>query len=127
MNKSESAVAQPIDQAEIVFEPRRTGNHVPKSVTVIPSEGTPVNGGLAASVASGPSSPPPGRGMIAKKVAAQFAAYVWLKECAAGEQTSDVEAMRFARENGPKFLACATEGLGRLLLQIARRGGKRHG
>src|SRR5206468_5934553 len=32
--------AQQIAQAAIAFEQRRTGNHVPKSVTVVLSEGT---------------------------------------------------------------------------------------
>jgi len=38
MNKS--TMAQQIAQAAIAFEQRRTGNHVPKSVTVVLSEGT---------------------------------------------------------------------------------------
>ena len=40
MNKSKSTAAQQIAQAAIAFEQRRTGNHVPKSVTVVLSEGT---------------------------------------------------------------------------------------
>lgn len=40
MNKSESTVAQQIARAAIAFEQRRTGNHVPRSVTVVLSEGT---------------------------------------------------------------------------------------
>jgi uncharacterized protein YbcI len=40
MNKSKSTMAQQIAQAAIAFEQRRTGNHVPKSVTVVLSEGT---------------------------------------------------------------------------------------
>src|SRR4051794_32913426 len=40
MNKSPSTMAQQIAQAAIAFEQRRTGNHVPKSVTVVLSEGT---------------------------------------------------------------------------------------
>ena len=40
MNKSRSTMAQQIAQAAIAFEQRRTGNHVPKSVTVVLSEGT---------------------------------------------------------------------------------------
>jgi uncharacterized protein YbcI len=40
MNKSNSTVAQQIAQAAIAFEQRRTGNHVPKSVTVVLFEGT---------------------------------------------------------------------------------------
>src|SRR5438874_11216052 len=40
MDRSKSTVAQQIAQAAIAFEQRRTGNHVPKSVTVVLSEGT---------------------------------------------------------------------------------------
>ena len=40
MHKSKSTVARQIAQAAIAFEQRRTGNHVPKSVTVVLSEGT---------------------------------------------------------------------------------------
>jgi len=40
MNESKSTMAQQIAQAAIAFEQRRTGNHVPKSVTVVLSEGT---------------------------------------------------------------------------------------
>src|SRR6202158_5983067 len=40
MNKSQSSMARQIAQAAIAFEKRRTGNHVPKSVTVVLSEGT---------------------------------------------------------------------------------------
>src|SRR5438132_6247383 len=40
MAKSNSTMAQRIAQAAIAFEQRRTGNHVPKWVTVVLSEGT---------------------------------------------------------------------------------------
>ena len=40
LNKSKSTMAQQIARAAIAFEQRRTGNHVPKSVTVVLSEGT---------------------------------------------------------------------------------------
>src|ERR1700745_4297478 len=40
MDKSNPGMAQRIAQAAIAFEQRRTGNHVPKSVTVVLSEGT---------------------------------------------------------------------------------------
>jgi uncharacterized protein YbcI len=40
MNKSQTGMAQQIAQAAIAFEQRRTGNHGPKSVTVVLSEGT---------------------------------------------------------------------------------------
>ena len=40
MNKSESTMARRIAHAAIAFEQRRTGNHIPKSVSVVLSEGT---------------------------------------------------------------------------------------
>src|SRR5713101_6545379 len=40
MNQFRSTMAQQIAQAAIAFEQRRTGNHVPKAVTVVLSEGT---------------------------------------------------------------------------------------
>ncbi len=40
MDKTNSTMAQQIALAAIAFEQRRTGSHVPKSVTVVLSEGT---------------------------------------------------------------------------------------
>ena len=40
MKKPKSTMAQQIAEAAIAFEQRRTGNHVPKSVTVVLSDGT---------------------------------------------------------------------------------------
>ncbi len=40
MNKSKTGMARQIAQAAIAFEQQRTGNHGPKSVTVVLSEGT---------------------------------------------------------------------------------------
>jgi uncharacterized protein YbcI len=40
MIQSNSVMARKIARAAIAFEQRRTGNHVPKSVTVVLSEGT---------------------------------------------------------------------------------------
>ena len=40
MEKPRSTMAQQIAQAAIAFEQRRTGNHVPRAVTVVLSEGT---------------------------------------------------------------------------------------
>src|SRR5437016_13485360 len=40
MDKSNSTMAHQIAQAAITFEQRRTGNHVPKAVSVVLSEGT---------------------------------------------------------------------------------------
>jgi uncharacterized protein YbcI len=42
MNESKSTMAQQKAQAAIAFEQRRTGNHGPKSVSVVLSGGTPV-------------------------------------------------------------------------------------
>ena len=40
MDKSNPSMAQRIAQAAIAFEQQRTGNHVPRSVTVVLSEGS---------------------------------------------------------------------------------------
>jgi uncharacterized protein YbcI len=40
MNKTKTSMAQQIARAAVAFEQRRTGNHGPKSVTVVLSEGT---------------------------------------------------------------------------------------
>ena len=40
MDRSNPSMAQRIARAAIAFEQRRTGNHVPKSVTVVLSEGS---------------------------------------------------------------------------------------
>ena len=40
METIKSSMAKQIAQAAIAFEQRRTGNHKPKSVTVVLSEGT---------------------------------------------------------------------------------------
>lgn len=56
--------------------------------------------------------------MDARKVAARFAAYTWYEQTA-GTQSPE-KANRFARQNWEAFLPQAHEGLGRLLLQIAR-------
>ena len=40
MNNLPSTIAQQIAQAAVTFEQRRTGSHVPKSVSVVLSEGT---------------------------------------------------------------------------------------
>ena len=40
MNQPKATMAQQIARAAIAFEQRRTGNHGPKSVTVVLSEGT---------------------------------------------------------------------------------------
>jgi hypothetical protein len=61
------------------------------------------------------------------KTSAQFAAYVWYSEVRQGWATPD-ESARFARANWAAFLPSAHEGLGRLLIRVAkppRRGGER--
>jgi len=56
--------------------------------------------------------------MEARKVAAQFAAYVWFEATQRAER-SEKEKARFARKNWRPFVPVAPEGLGRLLLKIA--------
>jgi hypothetical protein len=56
--------------------------------------------------------------MEARKVAAQFAAYVWF-ENARGAEQSEEEKARFTRKSWKPFMPIAPEGLGRLLLKIA--------
>jgi hypothetical protein len=54
-------------------------------------------------------------------VAAQFAAFTWYTNArkAPGAIVA-VEARQFARENWEAFLGVANEGLGKLLLRVAR-------
>jgi hypothetical protein len=56
--------------------------------------------------------------MHARKVAAQFAAYVWFEDTQRVKPSQEDKA-RFARENWKPFLPVAHAGLGRLLLKIA--------
>ncbi len=56
--------------------------------------------------------------MDARKVAAQFAAYVWFENTQRAERSREEKA-RFAKKNWKPFVPVAPEGLGRLLLQIA--------
>lgn len=53
------------------------------------------------------------------KVSAQFAAFVWFTNKNKG-RTTHAQAMRFARENWVAFLPSAHEGVGRLLIRVAR-------
>lgn len=63
--------------------------------------------------------------MNARKVAAQFVAYVWLENLSKGA-ISQRDLSRFARRNWKTFLPAAQEGMGRLLLRIAsQRPGER--
>jgi hypothetical protein len=56
--------------------------------------------------------------MYARKVAAQFAAYVWFEEIQKARPSKEARA-RFARESWRPFVPVAPAGLGRLLLKIA--------
>jgi hypothetical protein len=56
--------------------------------------------------------------MDPRNVAARFAAFVWFSS---KKQKAEEEAVRFAQDNWPAFLPLAQEGLGRLLLEIAKR------
>jgi hypothetical protein len=63
--------------------------------------------------------------MEARKIAAQFAAYVWFEHTQASQPNDEAKA-RFAEENWDQFLPIAQEGLGRLLIKIvAGRSSKR--
>jgi hypothetical protein len=64
--------------------------------------------------------------MDAYKVSAQFVAYTWFMKHNAVNANA-VEAMQFARNNWAFFLPSAHEGLGRLLIRIARPKQKQYG
>jgi hypothetical protein len=59
------------------------------------------------------------------QVSARFAAYVWFMGIRAGEPMAREEANQFARKNWSEFLPCAQEGLGKLLIRLARGRRKR--
>jgi hypothetical protein len=62
------------------------------------------------------------------KVSAQFAAYVWFSNRKSEKPISQEEAARFAEKNWIAFLPHAHEGLGQLLIKIAKpRRTTRHG
>jgi hypothetical protein len=63
--------------------------------------------------------------MQARKVAAQFTAYVWF-ENVRGTEASQEEKARFAKENWQPFMPVAARGLGRLLLKIAAGRSSKH-
>ena len=52
------------------------------------------------------------------KVSAQFAAFVWFTN--ARKTATREEAIRFSRENWVGFLPAAHEGVGKLLIRVAR-------
>jgi hypothetical protein len=56
--------------------------------------------------------------MDARKVSAQFAAYVWFTSRKASRPTNSDTAVRFARDHWASFLPCADEGIGRLLIRV---------
>ena len=56
--------------------------------------------------------------MKARQVAAEFAAYVWFENQEA--KASEEQKSRFAKANWKNFLPIAHEGLGRLLIKIAK-------
>jgi hypothetical protein len=58
-------------------------------------------------------------------VSAQYAAFVWFTERPGNPCKNSAEALRFARENWQHFLPLAHEGLGRLLLKLARPSRRR--
>jgi hypothetical protein len=53
------------------------------------------------------------------KVSAQFAAFLWFTRKNEGTATHE-EAMHFARENWVAFLPAAHEGVGKLLIRVAK-------
>lgn len=59
------------------------------------------------------------------KVSAQFVAFTWYCNLTSCVSASPREAMRLARKNWPAFLPSAHEGLGRLLIRLARARSKR--
>ncbi len=56
--------------------------------------------------------------MEARRMAAQFAAYVWFENTQPTPPSEEAKA-RFMNENWQRFLPVAHEGLGRLLIKIA--------
>ena len=58
------------------------------------------------------------------KLSAQFAAFVWFTN-RAGETATNTQAWSYARRHWRSFLPAAHEGLGRLLIQIARGRARR--
>ena len=59
--------------------------------------------------------------MTPAKIAAQFAAHVWYTNTrSASREVVEKEAQRFAKHNWQAFLPVAHDGLGRLLLAIAK-------
>jgi hypothetical protein len=74
--------------------------------------------GCLSFAASEPSDPKE-RIVKSLKVSAMFAAYVWFTSHKGEDAKAQKEAVSFARTHWKKFLPCAHEGLGRLLIRIA--------
>ncbi len=64
--------------------------------------------------------------MDTREMSARFAAYAWFLGRKPGKPPAEEEALRFAGESWPAFLPCAHEGLGRLLIRLARVRRVRH-
>jgi hypothetical protein len=58
--------------------------------------------------------------MDPRQVSARFAAYVWFTNRHGETPLRRQDALRFANDYWQKFLPSANEGLGRLLIRIAR-------
>jgi hypothetical protein len=59
--------------------------------------------------------------MHPSEIAARFAAFAWCMKCRqASSKIAQAEARRFSEENWKTFLPLANQGLGRLLLQVAK-------
>jgi hypothetical protein len=59
--------------------------------------------------------------MSPSEIAARFAAFTWYTNCRqAPNKTVQAEARRFSEDNWKTFLPLANQGLGRLLLQVAK-------
>jgi hypothetical protein len=54
------------------------------------------------------------------KISAQFAAHTWYRNSHGDTPVARQEATRFARENWVAFLPYAEEGIGRLLIALAK-------
>jgi hypothetical protein len=59
------------------------------------------------------------------KLSAQFAAFVWFTNRAGGTASTNTQAWAYARKHWQSFLPAAHDGLGRLLLKIARGRSRR--
>ena len=58
-------------------------------------------------------------------VAARFAAYVWFTKHPEHDGKTRKEGLQFARANWRRFLPCAHEGIGRLIVRVATSRARR--